>query len=225
MNHVAVSGASRGIGRATAIAFARRNFRVTLIGRSSPAHDETASLIRDIAGEVRLLECDLESRPAVLGITADLVDDPPDVIVHNAATIERAAVPELSDDSWDRQMQVNLHAPFALTRGVLPAMLQRGSGRHLFVGSISATLGTANQSAYNASKWALLGFVKCLAEELTDTGQMAACVLPGSVDTQMLAGSGFAPRMTPADVAATIVYLGTDAPLAHNGAAIELYGV
>ncbi len=225
MRHVAVSGASRGIGRATAIAFARRDFRVTLIGRPSPGHEETVGLIRDITGNVGLLECDLASRSAVQRVAEDLSEDAPDVMVHNAATIERAAVTELTDASWDHHMQVNVHAPLAMTRALLPAMLERKSGRLLFVGSISATLGTANQAAYNASKWALLGFVKCVAEELSDSGLMAASVLPGSVDTQMLAGSGFAARMTPADVAATLLYLGTDAPLAHNGAAIELYGV
>jgi 3-oxoacyl-[acyl-carrier protein] reductase len=118
-----------------------------------------------------------------------------------------------------------LGAPYALTRALVPAMRARGHGRVLFVGSISGTLGTARQSAYCASKWGLTGFMKSLAEELHDTGLMTCAVLPGSVDTNMLDGSGFDPRMSADDVARTLVHYALDAPLAHNGAVIEMFGV
>jgi 3-oxoacyl-[acyl-carrier protein] reductase len=103
-------------------------------------------------------------------------------------------------------------------------MRERKRGRILFVASISSTLGTKGQSAYCASKWGVLGLMKSLAEELSDTGLMTAAVLPGSVDTHMLQGSGFAPRMSAEDVARTLVFLALDAPLAHNGAVIEMFG-
>src|SRR5690606_15875581 len=120
---------------------------------------------------------------------------------------------------------VNLRAPFILTRSFLRAMRERGRGHMVFVGSISSTLGTARAAAYCASKWGLVGFVKSLAEELKDTGLMAVAVLPGSVDTRMLEGSGFEPRISPVQVASTLVHYALDAPTAHNGGVIEMFGV
>ena len=149
----------------------------------------------------------------------------PAAVIHNAGIVERARVVDTSTASFTGQLAVNLTAPFLLTREWLPRMLARGSGRLVFVGSISATLGSPRAAAYAASKWGLVGFVKSLAEELTDSGLMAVAVLPGSVDTDMLAGSGFAPRMSPADVASTLIHYALDAPIAHNGGVIEMFGV
>jgi 3-oxoacyl-[acyl-carrier protein] reductase len=95
----------------------------------------------------------------------------------------------------------------------------------VFVGSISSTLGTANLSAYCATKWGIVGFMKSLAAELSDSGLMTCAVLPGSTDTRMLAGSGFPARMTAEVVATTLLHYALDAPLAHNGACIEMFGV
>jgi 3-oxoacyl-[acyl-carrier protein] reductase len=92
------------------------------------------------------------------------------------------------------------------------------------VASISATLGSPGAASYAASKWGLVGLTKSLAEELRGTGLSAVAILPGSVDTEMLAGSGFSPRMTAADVAGTIVYAALDAPAAITGSAIEIFG-
>jgi 3-oxoacyl-[acyl-carrier protein] reductase len=104
-------------------------------------------------------------------------------------------------------------------------MRERNSGHIVFVGSISSTLGTANLSAYCATKWGIVGFMKSLAEELSDSGLMTCAVLPGSTDTRMLAGSGFPPRMTAEVVATTLLHYALDASLAHNGASIEMFGV
>jgi 3-oxoacyl-[acyl-carrier protein] reductase len=144
--------------------------------------------------------------------------------VHNAGVIHRERIEQLDPRHWDEQFAVNVRAPYLLTRLLLPAMKRAGNGRMVFVGSISATGGTAGAAAYCASKWALSGFVKSLAEELSDSGLMAVAVLPGSVDTRMLEGSGFPPRMTASDVAKTLAHYALDAPLAHNGALVEMFG-
>ncbi|HEY6726852.1 MAG TPA: SDR family oxidoreductase, partial [Polyangiaceae bacterium] len=149
----------------------------------------------------------------------------PAAVIHNAGVVERARIVDTTPGSLARQLAVNLTAPFLITREWLPSMLERRSGRLVFVGSISSTLGSAGAAAYCASKWGLVGFVKSLAEEVSDHGLMAVAVLPGSVDTTMLAGSGFSPRMTPADVASTLVHYALEAPLAHNGGVIEMFGV
>jgi 3-oxoacyl-[acyl-carrier protein] reductase len=103
-------------------------------------------------------------------------------------------------------------------------MLRAGTGRFVFVSSITATMGARNAAAYAASKWGLVGLSKSLAEELSDTGLSSVAVLPGSVDTEMLTGSGFQPRMTAEDVARTLIHYALDAPLAHNGAIVEMFG-
>ncbi|MCA9589386.1 MAG: SDR family oxidoreductase [Myxococcales bacterium] len=79
-------------------------------------------------------------------------------------------------------------------------------------------------AAYAASKWGQVGFIKSLAEELRGSGLTAMSVLPGSVDTDMLVGSGFEPAMTPDDVARTAAFVALDAPDAMNASATEIFG-
>lgn len=203
-----VTGASRGIGRATAERFEARGLTVARLGR----HDA--------------FRCDV-SDPASIAAAAEQVLEQlgaPDVVVNNAGIVERASVDVMTEEQWDRVLDVNLRGPFLITRAFLPAMRARGSGRILHVGSISSTLGTARLSAYCASKWGLVGFMKSLAEELRGSGLQTAAILPGSVDTEMLEGSGFPPQMTAADVANAIVYAALDAPAAIHGSAIEMFG-
>jgi 3-oxoacyl-[acyl-carrier protein] reductase len=121
-------------------------------------------------------------------------------------------------------MDVNLKGPFLVARALLPAMLRAGRGRFVAVSSISATLGTPRQSAYCASKWGLVGFVKSLAEEVRGRGVQAMCVLPGAVQTRMLEGGEFPAQMSPADVAGLVAYAALDAPDAMNGSAVEVFG-
>jgi 3-oxoacyl-[acyl-carrier protein] reductase len=228
VTRVLITGASRGIGRATAIACAARGVELGLLGRPSAQQRETADLCSK-AGAQRVLElsADATSAEQLQRAAIEFLDayGPPDAIIHNAGIARRTSVEDTTFASWTEQLQVNLTAPFVLTRALLPAMRERNSGHIVFVGSISSTLGTANLSAYCATKWAIVGFMKSLAAELTDSGLMTCAVLPGSTDTRMLAGSGFPARMTPEVVAATLLHYALDAPAAHNGASIEMFGV
>ena len=149
----------------------------------------------------------------------------PDAIVHNAGVIERALVQQMSDRLWDDQLEINLTAPLRITRAFLPGMIEAGKGRIVFVSSISAVLGTKYQSAYHAAKAGLLGAMKCLAEELSDTGVSTMAILPGAVKTEMLEGSGFPARMTPEEVARTLAFYALDPSTAHNGCRIEMFGI
>jgi NAD(P)-dependent dehydrogenase (short-subunit alcohol dehydrogenase family) len=103
-------------------------------------------------------------------------------------------------------------------------MKARRRGRIVNVASISATLGTAEASAYNAPKWGLLGLTRCLAEELRPFGVQALAVSPGSVDTAMLRQTPFTAAMTPDDVARVVVFAALDAPAASTGANLEVFG-
>jgi len=221
-----VTGASRGIGRATALELAERGVALALLGRPSKGLDDTCAAVERRV-KARVIACDL-SRPRDIAQAADTVlehSGAPAVVVHNAAVIRRAPVEDLTEADWDEQLAVNLRAPFLLTKALLPAMRQAGKGRFIYIASISATLGTARASAYCASKWGVVGFMKSVAEELSNSGLMAVAVLPGSVDTAMLEGSGFAPRMSAEDVAKTVAHYAVDAPLSHNGGVVEMFGV
>jgi 3-oxoacyl-[acyl-carrier protein] reductase len=223
-----VTGASRGVGRATALGLASRGLRLALVGRASSELDSARTeCLAAGAPSAQTIEADLTllERAAAAGkaILAEL--GVPELVIHNAGVARRAALEDLSLELWREQIDLNLGAPYALTRALLPEMRQRGSGRFVFVGSISSTLGTPRQSAYCASKWGLVGFMKSLAEELHDSGLATCAVLPGSIDTRMLEGSGFAPRMSAEEVAKLLIYYGLEAPLACNGAAIEMFGV
>jgi 3-oxoacyl-[acyl-carrier protein] reductase len=225
---VLITGASRGIGRATAIACARRGAQLGLLGRvSAEQREATVWCANSGASRVISLHADA-SRPEELERAATefvTAFGAPDALIHNAGIATRTSIENTTLASWEEHLRVNLTSTFVLTRALLPAMRARGTGRIVFVGSISSTLGTANLSAYCASKWALLGFMKSLAAELSDSGLMTCAVLPGSVDTEMLSGSGFPARMTPEAVAQTLIHYALDAPLAHNGASIEMFGV
>jgi len=228
VTRVLVTGTSRGIGRATAFAFAARGAELGLVGRDSAEQRETAELCRkNGAARVLALNADLNHLEEVERAAEDFLRQlgAPDAVVHNAGIAARTSVEETSLASWEEQLRVNLSAPFVLTRALLPAMRARRRGRIVFVASISSTLGTAKLSGYCASKWGIVGFMKSLAAELTDSGLMTCAILPGSVDTRMLEGSGFPPRMTADDVARTLVHYALDAPAAHNGASIEMFGL
>jgi 3-oxoacyl-[acyl-carrier protein] reductase len=227
MTRVLITGMSRGIGRAAALACAARGVELGLLGRPSARQRETVeACLKSGANRVLSLAADATHVEQLERAAGEYLEafGPPDAIIHSAGVAVRASIEATSVASWQEQLQINLSAPFILTRALLPGMRARRTGRIVFVGSISSTLGTANLAGYCASKWGLIGLMKSLAAELTDSGLMTCAVLPGSVDTEMLVGSGFPPRMSPQSVAQTLVHYALDAPLAHNGASIEMFG-
>jgi 3-oxoacyl-[acyl-carrier protein] reductase len=147
-----------------------------------------------------------------------------DLLINNAGIVARVPLKDLDEATWDRVLDVNLKGAYLCSRAVVAGMSRRGKGRVVNIASISATLGASLHTAYCASKWGLVGFSKALAEELRDAGVFVCAVLPGSVDTGMLVGSGFAPDMTPEEVARVVRFLCCEAPFAMSGSAVEVFG-
>jgi NAD(P)-dependent dehydrogenase (short-subunit alcohol dehydrogenase family) len=220
-----VTGASRGIGRAIALRFAEAGAALALCARD-PAR--LAATLAEVSTRGRAFAepCHVGRADEVQRFAARIERElgVPDVIVHNAGVVERARLEELSEDAWDRVLDVNLKGPFLLTRALLPAMRARRRGRIVFIGSISGTLGTPRLSAYCASKHAVIGLCRALAEEVRDDGLQVNVINPGSVDTDMLRGSGFAPQMSPEQIAEVALYLAADAPTAMTGASLDVFG-
>jgi 3-oxoacyl-[acyl-carrier protein] reductase len=221
-----VTGGSRGIGRATAEALAKRGLSVAVLGRSLIDLEAVVGEIERGGGSAQAIECDVGDGSSINAAALRVLRElgAPRVVVNNAGVVERASVEETTEGMWDHVLDVNLKGPFLVTRAFLHAMRERARGRIVHVASISATLGTPRLSAYCASKWGVIGFMKSLAEELRGSGLQTMAVLPGSVDTAMLRGSGFAAQMSAEQVAATITYLSLDAPDAMNGSAVEVFG-
>jgi 3-oxoacyl-[acyl-carrier protein] reductase len=199
---------------------------VALLARTASELEQTRAAIEPLGRRALVLPCDVSRSADVDRATKAAVRElgPPNVVVSCAGIVRRALVHQTTEEDWDSVIDVNLKGTFLVTRALLPSMLEAKRGRFVAIASISATIGTPGQSAYVASKWGVVGFTKSLAEELRETGLSALALLPGSVATSMLAGSGFPPQMTAAEVAGVVAYAALDAPDAMNGSAIEMFG-
>jgi NAD(P)-dependent dehydrogenase (short-subunit alcohol dehydrogenase family) len=217
-----VTGGGRGIGEAVARALTARGVAVTVFARTA---GEILAVVAS-GGAALAVSGDVSSEADVARLLAEheRALGPCDLLVNGAGILVRGAVEALGLEAWRRSLDVNLTGAFLCSRAVVPGMKARRRGRIVNVASISATLGTAEASAYNASKWGLVGLTKCLAEELRGHGVQALAVSPGSTDTAMLRQTPFPPDMTPAEVATVIVFAALDAPAAMTGANLEVFG-
>ena len=223
-----VTGGSRGIGLAIAERFAEAGARLAICGRDDNTLARAAAEItqRRVGAEVTWVKCDVASFADCrhLHAVVDRQLGVPDVLVNNAGVVVRKALDELSESEWDHVVDANLKGTFNVTRVFLPQMKARGSGRIINVASISGKQGTPRLTAYCAAKHGVIGLTRALAEELRERGVQVNAICPGSVDTEMLAGSGFPPMMSTGDVAAVALWLAEGAPSALTGACVDVFG-
>ena len=200
-----ISGASRGIGLATARALAGSGARVALVARSAETIRAEAGRLTeaDGLGGAIAIPCDLADRGAVQQATRDIEEafgGPPDIIVNNAGAFPLARVEDTSVDLFAQTLEVNLLAPFALVRGFLQRMRARGSGHVVTIGSIADRMTFPENGAYAASKFGIRALHQVLRDELRGSGIRASLVSPGPVDTPIWDAigpderAGFTPR-------------------------------
>lgn len=224
---VVVTGASSGIGRATAEVFAREGAFVALFARS-------VEVLAAIAGEhgERMLAVagDVAESDAVetLFTAVETRFGDCDVLVNCAGIVDPRRLHETSPEQWDRTFAVNVRGTFLMSRRALPSMLARRSGTIVNVASISGVPGPEKFPgfvSYCASKAAIISFTEALAVEVGGHGVRVNCVSPGSVDTKMWAAvSGGAPAgMTPGEVAESISFLASERSLPMNGQNLRLW--
>ena len=207
-----ITGATEGIGRATAFALGRAGYQVGVCAR-------TPSKLRTLLDELTTAGITAAGYPADVGLEADVATlmshltaalGPIDVLINNAGIAVLKPFAELTLDEWDATMATNLRSLFLVTRAVLPGMRERRRGSIVNISSLAGRNGFAGGTAYTASKHAVLGFSRSLMLEVRADNVRVIAICPGSVDTPLMrTQTAFATRLDkilqPEDVADTVL--------------------
>jgi len=177
-----VTGAGSGIGLACARALGERGAELVLLGRASV--ERGADELRGEGFTVSTVACDLSDVDATSRVGAELASgEPIDILVNNAGIIHREPAERHEREDWRRVLDVNLNSPWMLTQAVGAAMVERGYGRIVTIASLLSFQGGINVVSYAASKHAIVGMTKTLANEWASHGVTVNCVAPGYVRT------------------------------------------
>ncbi len=239
---VLVTGASRGIGRAIALGLARDGFDVVLndIARQKDQLDTVKSEIEATGRRAVTVFADVSDRDAVQAMVADAIGATGriDAVVNNAGILIPGAVEALPERHWDAVMDVNAKGTFLVVQALLPHMRARGYGRIVNIASIGGKHGAPEQAHYSASKAAVMGFTRVLAQEVGAQGITANCVCPGIIVTDMgrtnLEDPAVAERWIgntalrrlgqPEDVVGPVCFLASDAAAFVTGQTLNVDG-
>ena len=235
-----ITGSSRGLGQGAAVALAEAGADVALLDRGDAS--DTAARIRSLGRRVHLIRRDLVSAtPAELGsAVTEVIDELGglDILVNNAGTIRRAPAAEYPAQDWNDVRTVNLDAVFHLSQAAGRHMLAQGWGRIINVASMLSFQGGIRVSAYTASKHAVAGLTKALANEWAASGITVNAIAPGYMATDNTAAlradvereRSILERIPagrwgdPADLQGAFVFLASDAASYVNGAIIPVDG-
>jgi len=186
-----VTGASRGIGAATARRLARDGFDVAVnyVSRAAQA-EETVRAVEAQGRRALAIRADVSRVAEVESMVSEVLGrlGRIDVLVNNAGVYERAFLDATSPDEWDRRIRINLSSCFYTTKAVVPAMRAQGGGRIINVTTQLAYRGTTHGADYVAAKAGVIGLTKALALELAKDRILVNAVAPGSIETDILAG-------------------------------------
>ncbi len=187
-----ITGASKGIGRAIALAFAAEGAKVG--GTFLPSEDPPEALSDELlnrSGDSILLPADVADESEMRDATARAVSKlgPIDVLVANAGYAELRSVVEMHVESFDRMIAIHLRGTFLSVHAVLPSMIERRSGKIITISSQLAYIGAENLAHYTAAKAGILGFTRSLAREVIKHGVRVNCIAPGAISTGILPGT------------------------------------
>ena len=232
-----VTGASRGIGAATAQALDRAGARVALVARG---RDKLCEVADTLDNDPLILPADLSQTDAPATVARQVLEalGAVDVLVNNAAVAARLATIDTNAAVIDNMLAVNVRAPLLLIAALLPSMIQRGTGSIINLSSVSGIVGTPGRAPYGASKGAVDAATRSLAIELGPSGIRVNAVAPGVVDTALWAKNREIPGVvatiedqtplrrwaTPEDIADVIVFLASDASRFVTGETISVDG-
>jgi NAD(P)-dependent dehydrogenase (short-subunit alcohol dehydrogenase family) len=237
-----LTGGGSGIGRATAVALARAGAAVAIGDVDDPGGAETVRLIHADGGRALVRRCDVTSPEQIEHLVEEAATafGGPDIVFGNAGVLAAAALDELSLETFERHLSINLTANFLLANATAPLLRRRGGGSVIFTASVGGLRGSPGSAAYNASKGGLVNMTRSLAAELGPEGIRVNCICPGWVDTpfndpfwshepagakeEVVSRIPLRRQSIPAEIASTVVFLATDASRYITGHALVVDG-
>ena len=180
-----VTGASRGLGRALALAFGAAGATVACAARSGDQVEETAARIREAGGQARAVPLDVTRGEQIVTAVAAVTQalGPIDILVNNAGMVIEKKTVEMTDDEWEGILSTNLTSMFRCCRAVAPSMIARGRGKIVNIGSMWGRLGVPRYAAYCVSKAGVDALTRCLAIEWARHNIQVNCLAPGYLNT------------------------------------------
>ena len=233
-----VTGASRGIGRACALALSQTGVRVALAARTVDQLEELAAEIRAQGREAFPVALDLASADSIKEATARTAKEfgRIDILVNNAGITRDNLALRMKKDDWDAVLATNLTGAFLMIQQVLSGMMKERWGRIINISSVVGEMGNPGQANYVASKAGLIGLTKSIAQEMGSRNITVNAVAPGFVETgmthglsqelkdKMLANIPLKRIGTPEDVAAAVVFLASEGAAYITGHVLDVNG-
>lgn len=233
-----VTGGSRGIGRAVALAFAQAGANVSLCARDLAKAELVAEEARALGVEALAVKADISQSAEVETLIQACLKKSGrlDILVNNAGIIKDALVVRMKDEDWDRVLEVNLRGAFYSIRSALKPMMKQRGGRIINIASVVGVMGNVGQANYVAAKAGLIGLTKAVAREAASWGITVNAVAPGFIETDMVASLPEKVRQayleqiplkrlgSPEEVAAVVCFLASDAASYITGQVIHVNG-
>lgn len=236
---VLITGASRGIGRAAAEAFAKAGYDVAVnYNKSAEAAETLCRELEKYSVKALPFQADVADKKAVEKMSAEIeiAMGNVNVLVNNAGIAEQALFTDITEEMWDRMFAVNVKGAYNCTQAILPKMIHEKYGRIINISSMWGISGASCEVHYSAAKAALIGFTKALAKEVGLSGITVNCVAPGVIDTDM--NGHLSPEIiselkeetplnrigAPRDVAETVLFLASEKASFITGQTISVDG-
>lgn len=240
-----ITGAGSGIGRETAILFSKEGAKVVVTDIDEKAGNETVADIRKILeqqgrsiDDAFFAKLDVSDREQSRQVVRNVISKygKIDILINNAGIIQDALITKMTEEQWDRVINVDLKGPFHMIQSVADTMIEHGTGEIINVSSIVGLFGNVGQANYASAKAGLIGLTKTLAKELGRKGVRCNAVTPGFIYTPMTAKvpekileimkekTPLKRLGQPYDVACTLLYLASDEANFINGAIIPIDG-
>lgn len=239
-----ITGAGAGIGRATAILFAREGAKVVVADLDQTDGEESVGIIKEEDGDAIFVKVDVSKAADVKEMVKTTVETygKLDILVNNAGIYLQADAVETAEEDWDRILAVNLKGVFLCTKYCIPEMMKGGGGSIVNIGSEAGIVGIGNQVAYNVSKSGVISLTKSTAIDFAPHNIRVNCVCPGTTETPLVkaaleraADSATARRQLeevrpanrlgrPEEIAAGVLYLASDESLYATGSILSIDG-
>ena len=232
---VLLTGASGGIGKAIAIELASLGADICLTGRNE---EELKKLKNELGGNSDYVLADLSNHDKIDGLVKEAEDKLGhiDILVNNAGITDDNLFLRMSDDQWSKVIDVNLSSTFKITKAAVKGMVKRRYGRIINISSVIGVLGGAGQANYSASKAAIIGMSKSLAQELGSRSITVNCIAPGFIETNMTSELNDSRRDEilksivlkrlglPNDISGAVSYLASDSASYITGQTLHING-